>query len=194
MTRFQKTRFLAGALVLAATGVALANRPARGHALSVVDRNFLKETNQANNAERAYVPIVMSRSTNVEIKRYGQHMIHDHTQANQELVGLAAQKGVKLPHNVPPEERAVINRLGRDSGSRFDLAYKHEMIRDHTADIGAFKREISIGSDPDVKAFAAKYLPVLQRHLKMAQDLRVPRPAGGWKPIHSSTTPPMPRH
>jgi putative membrane protein len=46
------------------------------------------------------------------------------------------------------------------------------MIRDHTADIGEFEREVSLGSDATVRAFAAKTLPVLREHLKMAQSIK----------------------
>ena len=140
--------------------------------MSQLDKDFLKAVNQSNNAERAYVPVVMKNSSNADVKKFGQTMIHDHTQANQDLVKLAASKSVKLPHNVPDEEQAVIDRLAQEKGEKFDAAYKHEMMRDHAADIGDFEREISLGSDPQVKAYAAKYLPVLKQHLQMAQNLK----------------------
>lgn len=49
------------------------------------------------------------------------------------------------------------------------------MMRDHTEDIANMRREISLGRDKNVKAYAAKMLPILQGHLKMANAL----PIGG---------------
>ena len=39
------------------------------------------------------------------------------------------------------------------------------MVDDHENDVAAFKKQAENSSDPDVKAFAAKTLPVLQKHL-----------------------------
>ena len=146
--------------------------------LSQLDKDFLKGVNEANNAERSYVPVVMKNASSAAVKSFGQTMIHDHTAANQALVKLASSKGVKLPHDVPAHEKAVIKRLSREKGAQFDAAYRHEMIRDHTADVGVFKREISLGRDPAVKAYAAKYLPTIEQHLKMAQNLPTLKMAG----------------
>lgn len=145
--------------------------------LSQLDKDFMKAVNETNNAERAYVPVVMKRSTNAKVKQFGNTMIKDHTEANQALVKLATSKGVKLPHDVPAKEQAVIKRLSRETGSKFDKAYQHEMIRDHTADMGAFKREISLGRDASVKGFAVKYLPVIEHHLMMAKTMLPAAPA-----------------
>ena len=145
--------------------------------LSQMDKDFMKAVNESNNSERAYVPVVMKKSSNASVKQFGNMMVKDHTTANQALVKLAASKGVKLPHDVPAKEQAVIKRLSRESGSAFDKAYQHEMIRDHTADVGEFKREISLGRDASVKAFAVKYLPVIQKHLQMAKAMLPAVPA-----------------
>jgi len=46
-----------------------------------------------------------------------------------------------------------------------------EMVKDHTKDVSAFKKEAKDGKDPDVKAWASKTLPTLEDHLKMAKDM-----------------------
>lgn len=45
------------------------------------------------------------------------------------------------------------------------------MVSDHEKAVADFTAEPNSGSDPQVKAFAAKTLPTLRGHLKMAQDL-----------------------
>lgn len=141
--------------------------------LGEFDIAFLQGVNESNNSECAYVPTVMRRASSEGVKQFGQHMLHDHTLANKELAKLAMSKGVKLPHDVPDEEQAVIDRLGQERGVKFDAAYRNEMIRDHMEDINAMEREISLGTDPQVKAYAAKYLPILKHHLEMARNMNV---------------------
>jgi putative membrane protein len=43
------------------------------------------------------------------------------------------------------------------------------MVADHKKDIAEFEKEASSGKDPEIKAFAAKTLPTLREHLKLAQ-------------------------
>jgi putative membrane protein len=139
--------------------------------LNAIDKAFLKGVNGANLSEIAYNPIVQKRASSKSVREFALKMVADHSKANKELVKLAASKDVKLPHKIPDEEQAVIDRLGQETGSQFDKAYQHEMIRDHTADIGEFEREISLGRDAAVKAWATKTLPVLKMHLEMAKKM-----------------------
>ena len=141
--------------------------------LSAMDKNFLKAVNGANLAEMAYAPVVMKQGKSESAKDFARLMVQDHSKANREVVALAKSKGVKLPHAIPDEEQAVIDRLAMESGMKFDMAYKHEMIRDHATDVGEMEREISLGSDASVRALAAKLLPVLKTHLQKAQSMDV---------------------
>ena len=45
-----------------------------------------------------------------------------------------------------------------------------EMLNDHLKDVSEFRTESKSGKDADVKAWAAKTLPTLEEHLKMARD------------------------
>ena len=141
--------------------------------LSAMDKNFLKAVNKANLSEMAYVPVVMKNAKGEGPKDFGRLMVQDHSKANRAVVALAKSKGVKLPHAIPDEEQAVIDRLAMEQGGKFDMAYKHEMIRDHTADVGEMEREISLGSDASVRALAAKLLPVIKTHLEKAKSMDV---------------------
>jgi putative membrane protein len=44
------------------------------------------------------------------------------------------------------------------------------MLADHRKDVAEFRAEASSGKDLEVKAWAAKTLPTLEEHLRLAQD------------------------
>ena len=98
-------------------------------------------------------------------------MVTDHSQANQELQAIAKQQNLTLPTRPDAASAATEQRLQSSSGSAFDSAYARDMVEDHQQDVADFQKEASSGQDPAPKAFAQKYLPVLQHHLQMAQQI-----------------------
>jgi len=44
------------------------------------------------------------------------------------------------------------------------------MVKDHQEDLAEFQKEAQNGSDPDLKAFAAKGAKMVSTHLKLAQE------------------------
>jgi len=57
-------------------------------------------------------------------------------------------------------------------GPAFDKAYVGDMVQDHKEDVADFEKEATSGQDPELKAFAVKYLPVLKQHLSMVEALQ----------------------
>ena len=105
------------------------------------------------------------------MKQFGQRMVDDHSKANDELKSLAAeQEHHAADRPSTPKDKALRDRLSKLSGAAFDRAYMQAMVTDHRKDVNEFKMESKCGKDPDVKAWAAKTLPTLETHLKMAQD------------------------
>jgi putative membrane protein len=46
------------------------------------------------------------------------------------------------------------------------------MVEDHEEDIRKFEDAAKNGRDPDIRAFAAKTLPVLRKHLDAAKKIK----------------------
>lgn len=151
--------------------------------VSDMDKNFLIAANESNVSEIAYAPVVMKRASSTSAKEFARHMVQDHTKANKQVATLARQLGVKLPQAVPDEEQAVIERLNQEHGAKFDAAYKAEMIRDHLEDISDAEREVSLGSDPRVRALASQLLVTLRGHLSMAKSM-----SAGVRQVDASAT------
>ncbi len=135
------------------------------------DEMFAKKAAAGGMAEVAAGDTAQKMGANDAIKKYGQQMTVDHTKANDELKSLASAKKIELPTAPDPAHQKALKNLQARSGDSFDKAFKAQMVSDHKATIALFEKEASSGSDPDLKAFAAKTLPDLQQHLKMAEAL-----------------------
>jgi len=63
-----------------------------------------------------------------------------------------------------------MHKLAKLSGPAFDRAYMQAMVADHKKDVNEFRLEAKSGKDADVKGWAAKTLPTLEEHLRLAQS------------------------
>jgi len=104
------------------------------------------------------------------IKDFASMIVKDHTEANAQLNTLAAAKGFKLPAELPAMKKEHLNDLNTNSGKDFDSYYINMMVEDHISDIALFEGATK-SPDTAVSAFAAKVLPVLQKHYKLAREI-----------------------
>lgn len=84
---------------------------------------------------------------------------------------MAAMKGVTLPADQAMTGVDAVPQLQNLKGKAFDVAFVDQMIADHLQAIRDFQ-QAAAGPDGEVKAFAAKTLPTLQKHLQEAQNLK----------------------
>jgi putative membrane protein len=135
------------------------------------DYKFISEAAQGGMAEVQLGQIAKDRASDPAVKQFADKMVREHSEADQKLTQLAAQKGATLPTDIPASEKRETDRLLKLSGAEFDRAYMKHMVRDHKEDVKEFERESKNASDTDVQAWAAKTLPTLQEHLRVAQDV-----------------------
>ena len=133
-------------------------------------QQFVKEAAIGGMAEVELGRLAADKASSDQVKKFGQRMVDDHGRANDELKTLAQNKNIDLPPSLDAKHKATMDRLSKLSGDAFDRAYMSEMVKDHRKDVNEFRNEAKSGKDPDVKAWAAKTLPTLEEHLKLAQD------------------------
>jgi len=138
--------------------------------LGDTDQSFLKEAAQGGMAEVQMGRLAAQKAQSQAVRQLGQKLVQDHSKANQELKLLASQKSVTLPSDIGTENETAISHLKGLEGTEFDQAFIKHAVEDHQKDIQKFQTASQQSADNDVKAFAQKQLPVLQQHLKMAQD------------------------
>ena len=137
--------------------------------LNAQDRKFMEDAAKGGMKEVHMGHLGMEKGMSQGVKTFSQRLINDHTKANDELTALAKKKGVTLPADNPNAVSSM--PVAKKSGADFDKAFAKDQVEDHQKDIAEFEKEVSSGSDPDVKNFASKTLPTLKAHLADAQAL-----------------------
>lgn len=133
------------------------------------DTSFVNAAATSGLAEVQAGKVAEQKASNPAVKQFAGQMVTDHSEANAELKQLAGSKGLILPTQPDAAHVATLQRTSQLSGSQFDEQYMQGQVADHEQAVSLFQREANSGQDPQLKAYAAKYLPVLQRHLQMAQ-------------------------
>lgn len=110
-------------------------------------------------------------ATDKSVKDFGAMMAKDHLKANDELKGLATSKNIALPATVGQDMTDMMNDLMKKTGKDFDKDYMNSMVKDHKDDIDMFQKAADDSKDSEVKAFAAKTLPILKKHLSDAEAI-----------------------
>jgi putative membrane protein len=149
------------------------SQPARAQegTLSPAGKLFIKDAASVGMMEIKLGRIAQGRGDSLEVKSFGDRMVLEHTKASQELNTIAAQRNLKLPVQLARRHVLMIARLSKLTGSEFDRNYMQTMKKNHLSSVARFKKALKKVTDPDLKAFAAATLPVLQQHLQMAQEL-----------------------
>lgn len=164
--RPMKVMLVIGALAILVSGAAAQEQPG-----SSPDNHFIMEAAMGGMMEVELGKLATEKGASADVKAFGQRMVADHGKANEELMKLAGQKNVTLPTELSGHHKEMVDRLSKLSGAEFDREYMSEMVKDHTKDVQAFETEAKDGKDADVKAWAAKTVPTLRAHLKMAHDV-----------------------
>lgn len=137
------------------------------------DLGFMRQAAHNGHAEVESSKLAQQKASSEPVKAYAARMVEDHTCSHAELEQLAASKGVQLPKEPDAAQQAKIRALAELSGPEFEQQYVEQLgVTAHQQTIALFQRGASNARDPELKSFAAKTLPVLQRHLEMARSLK----------------------
>jgi putative membrane protein len=115
--------------------------------------------------------LAQQKASSKEVKELATMILNDHTKANAELKKVAASKNISVPSTMTGEHQSHIDMLRAKSGGDFDNAYLKMMDEDHAKDIEMFREASATLPDADLKAFASKSLPVLQKHQDKVKSL-----------------------
>jgi len=140
--------------------------------LSPGDEKALKDMAQANINEIAAAKIALNKTQSAEVKTFAQKMVEDHGSALTKVQAVAKQKDVTLPTAPDAKHKAMAEKLEKQSGGAFDKMYMENAgIMDHKSVLSTLKSDATKIKDPDVKVLADAHTPVVEQHLKSAQNM-----------------------
>jgi putative membrane protein len=133
--------------------------------------SLFDQANQMNNEEQDMAKELKSKAgDNQALVTLADTMRDDHKDNQTALEALASQKSVKLKSY--EKNKAAEDQLDNLKGAQFNETFLSMDIRDHEKALAAFRRAKSeFSSDPDVRVYIDQTIPVLEAHLKMAQNL-----------------------
>lgn len=141
----------------------------QAHAASSDD--FVDAATEAGIAEVVTGNLAQEKSQNVEIKKYAQQMVSDHTKANQELGDIARKLDISIPDEAALTDK-VKKKILEWREESFDRSYVNNQVEAHEKAVELFKKEASSSDKPELKAFASEKLPTLEHHLEQAKSLQ----------------------
>jgi len=133
---------------------------------------LLGDANQMNNEEQDMAKELASKAgDNQALTTMADTIREDHKANQSALEALARQKNVTLKSY--EKNQAAQEELDSLKGANFNKAFLNMDIKDHETAIASFRRaKEALGSDPEVRVYIDQTIPVLEAHLKMAQNLR----------------------
>jgi putative membrane protein len=162
---------LPGALTFAQTADTMDQSASRVNPTVAPPAAFMKSMAQSNLAEIELGNLAQQKASDPAVRAFGKRMVTDHTTLNDQLKQAASQMNTPLPSSPSPAEMQQMQSLQGMSGKAFDRAYMDYMLSDHEADVREVQREAEFSTDPAVKNLAAQALPVLENHLRLAENV-----------------------
>ena len=128
---------------------------------------FVVQATQSNTFEVVSSELALERGKHPAVRRIAEHLIRDHTLAQQQLAAIAAEVGLKVPEpSLNPEQQAIVAELRGLWGKAFDAAYLQAQVVAHEQAIALFVGFASNDANPrPLRLLAITTLPILGQHL-----------------------------
>lgn len=152
-----------------------------GTVFAATSNDFVDKATAGGIAEIEASRLALEKSQAADIKTFANMMITDHGKANDELATIAKKNDIEVPDSTTLAKQAKEKILDwRDES--FDAAYADNQVKAHEEAIKVFEKEANTVTDDrtqgatELKGFAQKMLPGLQKHLDMAKKLQATHP------------------
>lgn len=140
--------------------------------VSKQDRQSLERLAQGDMAEVAAGKLAAEKASSPEVKKFGEHMVDEHSKMLEEGKEVAQAKGIKPPSSPDKKHQAAMKKLQGLSGEEFDKQFMAQMVKDHEEALKLAQKAAKDAKDPQIKAHAEKGAPHIEEHLAQARKLQ----------------------
>jgi putative membrane protein len=157
---------------LATTSAIAINEKGSGIGLGEEDvADFLTKSADARMMDAQLGLLAIEKGASASIRVFGQRMMKDHSVLLEKIKKLAIQRNITLPDQISNRKVDVHRNLSEENGREFDRTFIKMIIADHERDLKLFKKAADY-NDPDVSAFAKRYLPLIQADLQKIKKIK----------------------
>jgi putative membrane protein len=136
------------------------------------DAEFTTEAAIGGMAEVEFSKLALTKTSNGKVKDFATMMVNDHGKANEDLMAIAKSKSISIPLVLDDKHQKDLDDLSKKTDSDFDKKYVDHMIDNHQKTEKLLKDQGKDGTDPELKAFANKTLPIVQAHLETIKNIK----------------------
>jgi putative membrane protein len=166
---------LGGALVLAACSTTPRTAAVVDLTNPLMAPGYLAQAASSDQFEIQSAQLAQQASQNPAVQNFAGMLITDHTQSTQMLMAAAQSAHIAPPPpGILPAQQAMLDQLrAAGTGPVFDQAFQQVQIQAHQQGLMLHQNYAQNGDVPALRATASQIVPVVQRHLAMAQALQV---------------------
>ena len=116
----------------------------------------------------------LATSSSDDVKKFAQMMVDAHTKSSADLkAALAGANPAVTPDpTLDADQQASLDSLKAAPAAAFDAAYKTAQVDGHQKALAMLQQYAAGGEAGPAKDFAAKMVPIVTEHLRMAQALK----------------------
>jgi len=137
--------------------------------------NVIAKMGGGDSAEVALSKLVETKATNAGVKSFARLLVTEHGAHARQVAALAKSANLTPvpPANEAQEHQQTLDRFtSLPKGAAFDTAFVNFAVEEHQKEISDLRAAEQSIQQPEVKAFIAKTIPVMQKHLDRAQALQ----------------------
>jgi putative membrane protein len=124
--------------------------------------------------------LAMKRGTTQEVKSFGETLVKEHGEFDQQLMALAKKTDQTIPAEKPEsdaEKQALVNakqtaaKLKKLEGASFDREFLRFVVEDHDRALARIDSQIAETKNTELAGLLRDAKPTLQRHHDQAREL-----------------------
>lgn len=133
---------------------------------------FARNAAQIDLAEIDVGKLAEKKGGSATVRDFGARLVRDHTENLDRLKAAAQQQNIALPTEPSEADASTYKHLASLNTSEFDRTFASDMVKGHAEAVAEFKEEAESGSNPAIKDYAEKSVPVLETHLRIARNVQ----------------------
>jgi putative membrane protein len=149
-----------------------ANRGTTGQPADAASVDFVNNAASANMLEIQLANLAQQKAKSQRVKNFANMMITDHTQAGNDLKGITTPKSIPVPSALKTDDQSHLDQMNKKpAGAEFEKEYMNMMVNGHTKVLNDFKKASNELKDAELRMFAIKTIPVIEKHLDSAKAI-----------------------